>query len=459
MIDFSKKHTGKIAVLGGGLVGALHATFLARKGFQVSLYEQRSDIRKVKLKENRSINLAVSNRGWAAMEILGIADQVREHVVPMKGRMMHDPQGSTTYQPYSTEGDAIFSVSRGRLNQLLLEIAAKNGVKLYFSHKCTYVDLSHGIAYFTVAAEEISEVTVEADLIIGADGAFSAVRKAMQRTDRYNFSQYYIDWGYKELTIPPAAGDKWALDPHALHIWPRGNFMLIALPNMDRSFTCTLFLPFEGETSFEALKEKENVAEFFDTYFPDAVPLMPQLQQEFSENPTSSLVSISCYPWSRFNKATLVGDASHALVPFYGQGMNAGFEDVRVFMELIEQHGADWSKVLPAYEQLRKPDADAIQELAMANFTEMRDSVADDRFLLRKKIEAELHKRFPDRWLPLYSMVTFSNIRYSDALERGRLQSKIMDGIMAMPDVEQQWQTINYDKLVNQLPELKQPAF
>ena len=457
MIDFSKKHKGKIAVLGGGLVGALHATFLARKGFQVSLYEQRSDIRKVKLKENRSINLAVSNRGWSAMEILGIADQVREHVVPMKGRMMHDPQGKTTFQPYSAEDNAIYSVSRGRLNQLLLEIAASHGVSLHFSHKCTYVDLSHGIAYFTVAAEEISEVTVEADLIIGADGAFSAVRKAMQRTDRYNFSQYYIDWGYKELSIPPLANGDWAIDPHALHIWPRGNFMLIALPNLDRSFTCTLFLPFEGETSFEVLTDDEKVADFFNTYFPDSVPLMPQLQQEFRENPTSSLVSISCYPWSRYNKATLVGDASHALVPFYGQGMNAGFEDVRVFMELIEKYGPNWEKVLPAYEQLRKPDADAIQELAMANFVEMRHSVADENFLLRKKIETELHKRYPNRWMPLYSMVTFSSMRYSEALERGRLQSKIMDSVMATPNIAQQWQVLNFDELVSELPELKNP--
>ncbi len=454
MIDFSRKYKGTITVLGGGLVGALHATFLARKGFKVKLFEQRSDIRKVKLKENRSINLAVSTRGWTAMEMLGIADQVREHVVPMKGRMMHDETGKTTFQPYSTEGNAIFSVSRGRLNQLLLEIAARHGVELYFSHKCTFVDLTHGISYFTVAAEEISEVNVESDLIIGADGAFSAVRKAMQRTDRFNYSQYYIDWGYKELTIPPTAAGAWALDPNALHIWPRGNFMLIALPNMDRSFTCTLFLPFEGAVSFEALSDQQKVSPFFQEYFPDVIPLMPELAQEFMQNPTSSLVSISCYPWTRFNKSALVGDASHAVVPFYGQGMNAGFEDVRVFMELIDTYEADWSKVLPAYEQSRKPDADAIQELAMANFVEMRDSVADDRFLLRKKIEAEIQKRFPDRWLPLYSMVTFSNMRYSEAQERGRLQNQIMDKVMAQPQIDTNWKELNLEELIKELPEL-----
>ncbi|AHM60825.1 kynurenine 3-monooxygenase [Flammeovirgaceae bacterium 311] len=456
MIDFSKKYKGKVAVLGGGLVGALHATFLARKGFDVTLYEQRTDIRKVKLKENRSINLAVSTRGWTAMELLGIADQVREHVVPMKGRMMHDKQGNTNYQAYSTEDKAIFSVSRGRLNQLLLEIAEKHGVKLCFSHKCTFVDLQHGIAYFTVAAEEMSEVNVEADLIIGADGAFSAVRKAMQRTDRFNYSQYYIDWGYKELTIPPAANGDWALEPNALHIWPRGNFMLIALPNMDRSFTCTLFLPFEGETAFEKLSNDGQVGDFFNSWFPDVVPLMPELLEEFSQNPTSSLVSISCYPWTRYNKAALVGDASHAVVPFYGQGMNAGFEDVRVFMELVDEHEGNWEKVLPAYEQLRRPDADAIQELAMANFVEMRHSVADDIFLLRKQIEAELHRRYPKHWMPLYSMVTFSNIRYSDALERGRQQDKIMDGIMTKPGIEDDWQSLDFEVIAKQLSVLEE---
>jgi kynurenine 3-monooxygenase len=456
MIDFSKKEKGKITVLGGGLVGALHALFMARKGFTVHLYEQRSDIRKVKIREGRSINLAVSTRGWTALEVLGIDELVRDHVVPMRGRMVHNQQGETAFQPYSSEGNAIYSVSRGRLNQLLLDLAEKSGVKLFFSHKCTFVDLQHGIAYFTVAAEEMSEVNVEADLIIGADGAFSAVRKAMQRTDRFNYSQYYIDWGYKELTIPPTPEGDWALEPNALHIWPRGKFMLIALPNLDRSFTCTLFLGFEGEPSFESLNTPEQVLAFFRETFPDTLSLMPNLLEEFQENPTSSLVSISCYPWTRFHRAALVGDASHAVVPFYGQGMNAGFEDVRVFMELIEQWGADWSKVLPAYEQARKPDADAIQELAMANFVEMRDSVADESFVLRKKIEAELHRRYPKKWLPLYSMVTFSNIRYSDAQERGRRQEEIMNAVMARPNISENWQEMDYEALVKELPEVKE---
>lgn len=451
MIDFSKKYKGEITVLGAGLVGTLMAIYMAKKGFKVSLFEQRGDIRKLTLKEGRSINLAVSNRAWKAMEVLGIADRVREHVVPMTGRVMHSPTGNLSYQPYGKEGQSIYSVSRGRLNQLLIDIAEQSGVRLHFGHKCTYVDLKHGISYFTVTAEELSERQADADLIIGADGAFSAVRKAMQRTDRFNFSQYYLEHGYKELTIPPKADGSWALDPHALHIWPRGQFMLIALPNLSKTFTCTLFLPFEGAESFETLKSDKQIMDFFQKQFPDAVPLMPKLLEEYHGNPESSLVTISCYPWTRHSKAMLVGDACHAMVPFYGQGMNAGFEDVRIFTELIDKYEADWDEVLPAYENLRKPDNDAISELAMTNFIEMRDLVADPKFLLRKKIEARLHALYPDRWIPLYTMVTFSDLRYSQALQRGKEQEKIMQEVMKTPDIEQNWESLNFHEIIRKL--------
>lgn len=453
MVDFSKKYKGDITVLGAGLVGTLTAIYMARKGFQVSLFEQRGDIRKIKLKEGRSINLAVSNRGWKAMEVLGIADLVREHVVPMHGRMMHNIQGELSFQGYGQEGQSIYSVSRGRLNQLLLDIAEESGVQLFFGHKCTYVDLKHGITYFTVIAEELSEVQADSDLIIGADGAFSAVRKAMQRTDRYNFSQFYLEWGYKELTIPAKADGSWALDPNALHIWPRGQFMLIALPNLNQSFTCTLFLPFEGPHSFKSLQTDEQIQAFFREQFPDATPLMPQLLEEYHENPESSLVTISCFPWTRHSRAMLIGDACHAMVPFYGQGMNAGFEDVRIFTELLDTYDAQWEKVLHAYEQLRKPDNDAIAELAMANFIEMRDLVADPKFLLRKKIEARLHELYPNRWLPLYTMVTFSDMRYSEAQNRGRQQTRIMEEVMKQPGIEKKWESLNFKEIVDRLEE------
>ena len=448
MIDFSKKHKGEITVLGAGLVGALMATFMAKKGFKVNLFEQRGDIRKLKLKEGRSINLAVSQRAWTAMESLGIAGLVREHVVPMNGRMMHSIDGKITFQPYGKEGEAIYSVSRGRLNQLLIDIAEKNGVKINFGHKCNYVDLKHGITYFTVTAEELSEVQADTDLIIGADGAFSSVRKAMQRTDRYNFSQFYLDWGYKELTIPAKENGDWALEPNALHIWPRSQFMLIALPNLDHSFTCTLFLPFEGPQSFDSLASDEQVVAFFNDQFPDAVSLMPQLLDEFNQNPASSLVTISCYPWTRNNKAMLVGDACHAMVPFYGQGMNAGFEDVRIFTELLDEKGPQWEEVLQAYQEVRKPDNDAISELAMANFIEMRDLVADPKFLLRKKIEARLFEAYPDRWIPLYTMVTFSDMRYTEALKRGKEQEKIMQEVMQTPGIEENWEDLDLETII-----------
>ena len=451
MIDFSKKYKGDITVLGAGLVGTLMAIYMARKGFKVNLYEQRGDIRKLKLKEGRSINLAVSNRGWKAMEALGIDHIVREHVVPMHGRMMHNKEGDLSFQPYGKEGQSIFSVSRGRLNQLLLDIAEKSGVKLNFGHKCTFVDLKHGITYFTVTAEELSEVQADSDLIIGADGAFSAVRKAMQRTDRYNFSQFYLDWGYKELTIPAKADGSWALEPNALHIWPRGQFMLIALPNANKTFTCTLFLPFEGKESFETLESEAEITAFFNEQFPDAVALMPELIKEFQENPAASLVTINCYPWTRHHRAMLVGDACHAMVPFYGQGMNAGFEDVRIFTELLDRYHADWETVLKAYEEVRKPDNDAISELAMANFIEMRDLVADPKFLLRKKIEAKLHELFPDRWVPLYTMVTFSDMRYSQAQEKGLKQAKIMEKVMQQPGIEENWQSLDFERIVKEL--------
>ena len=249
-------------------MGALAATFFAKKGYEVHLFEQRGDIRKVKLAEGRSINLAVSTRGWTALEMLGIADEVRKHVVPMQGRQMHHLDGDTPFQSYSSEGKSIYSVSRGRLNQLLVDIAEKNGVHLHFNHKCTFVDLQNGICYFTVASEEVNDMLFTADLVVGADGAFSAVRKAMQRTDRFDYCQSYIDWGYKELSIPALPGGKWALTPNALHIWPRGNFMLIALPNLDGSFTCTLFLPFEGEKSFEQLPDRASAQAFLSRNFP-----------------------------------------------------------------------------------------------------------------------------------------------------------------------------------------------
>jgi len=290
----------------------------------------------------------------------------------------------------------------------------------------------------------------KADIIFGADGAFSAARLQHQlQHDKFDYHQYYIDCGYKELSIPPNEEGEFALEPNALHIWPRKDYMLIALPNLDKTFTCTLFFPFEGELSFDKINTEEKVKQFFATNFADIVPLMPDYVNEFFTNPTSSLVTIKCFPWVRDDKFALIGDAAHALVPFFGQGMNCGFEDCRILDELIEKNGDDWHKILSEYQTLRKPDADAIADMAANNFTEMRDRTADPKFLLQKKIEARLHENYPDKWIPAYSQVTFSpHIRYSDALARGNRQETIMQEVMTMTDIETKWESEEVEKMI-----------
>jgi kynurenine 3-monooxygenase len=277
------------------------------------------------------------------------------------------------------------------------------------------------------------------------------VRGAMQITDRFDYEQRYIQHGYKELTIPAGKNGSFQLEKNSLHIWPRESFMLIALPNPDGSFTCTLFFPFDGNPSFNSLKTEKEIDEFFKGTFPDATALIPDLLEEFRKNPSSSLVTVKCFPWVR-NKTFLIGDAAHAIVPFYGQGMNAGFEDCKVLNELLDKHGDDWSKALPEFEMLRKPDADAIAQLALDNFVEMRDLVGDADFLLRKKIEAKIHQQFPGKWIPLYSMVTFHNdMRYSEALKIGKRQKEIMDKVMATPGIESNWEALDFGQIAGQL--------
>ena len=446
--------TKQISILGAGLVGSLLSINLAKRGFPVQIYERRPDMRQNSQSAGRSINLALSNRGIRALKAVGIYEQVVQEMLPMKGRIMHSQDGTLTFQPYGKAGQAINSISRGRLNEILMNEAEKAGVHIQFNTRCCDVDFDQGV--FTAqkanngAATEPYEVASQ--LIIGADGAFSAVRSAMQKTDRFNYKQHYIEHGYKELTIPPNPDGSFRLRNDALHIWPRGNFMLIALPNLDGSFTCTLFFPFEGQPSFTSVQTAQDVMALFEQYFPDAIPLMPTLVDDYFANPTSSLVTIQCYPWVKNNKALIIGDASHAIVPFYGQGMNSGFEDCRVFGELLDQHSGNIKTMLDAFQKLRKPDADAIMELALQNFIEMRDKVADQRFLLRKQIEAHLYELYPEKWVPLYSMVTFhDNIRYSEALTEGKKKDQIMEVVMDKPGIEQNWKDLNFEQLVNQL--------
>ena len=439
----------KIIIVGAGLVGSLLSIYLSKKGYKVKVYERFPDMRKKKIAAGRSINLALSDRGIKALEETGIMDEIRKIAIPMHGRFIHHADGSTAFQPYGKQGQFINSVSRAELNKKLIDLAEKEGAEIFFNHKCEKIDWKKNEIIFENTTD--SELrTLNSELIFGADGAYSAVRlQHMLQHDRFDYQQSYIDFGYKELNIPAGEKGTFRMEKNALHIWPRGNYMLIALPNIDGSFTCTLFFPFEGETSFASLNTKEKVKLFFEQTFADAAPLMPSLENDFFDNPTSSLVTVKCFPWIREKKFALIGDAAHAIVPFFGQGMNCGFEDCSVLNSLIDKYKGDWSAVLQEFQQLRKPDADAIADMALNNFIEMRDKVADPKFLLQKKIEAKLHAKYPDKWIPAYSQVTFSpDIRYSEALLRGEKQEKIMQEVMLIPGIEENWESEEIEKLV-----------
>lgn len=437
-----------ITLLGAGLVGSLLSIYLARRGYKVTVYERRPDMRSAKISAGRSINLALSDRGWRGLQGVGIEEAIRKVAIPMHGRMLHPVQGELGYQRYGEEGQAIYAASRGLLNCELMMLAEQSGVTIHFNQRCTGIDLNTATARFEHTQTK-QESAVAADLLFGSDGAFSAARLQMQlSTDRFQYNQHYLDHAYKELYFPPAEGGGFRMEKHALHIWPRGGYMLIALPNLDGSFTGTLFFPYEGKDSFASLRTKDEVLAFFNRVFPDAVPLMPTLTEDFFANPTSSLVTVKCFPWIYKDKLALIGDSAHAIVPFYGQGMNSGFEDCTVLNALLDEYGDDWEKVLPAYQQARKPNGDAIADLAVLNFVEMRDRVGDPRFLLQKKIEARIHERHPDKWLPLYSQVTFSDIPYSVALANGLRQEEVMARVMALPDIDQRWDSPEVERMV-----------
>lgn len=441
----------EISILGSGLIGSLLSIYLKKRGLDVHVYEKRADNRKGEYKEEgRSINMALSDRGWKALEKAGLKEKVLPLTIPMYGRKIHDEHGNTSFMPYGKEGQAIYSISRGKFNHLLMDEAEKEGVQIHFEHKIEEVDLR--INELRVNNPENGSETISSEVIIGADGAYSSLRNAMLKQVRFNYKQEYISHGYKELSIPATKEGEFAMDPNALHIWPRGSFMLIALPNPDKSFTCTLFLPFQGErVSFENIRDEKDIKGIFQTYFHDAFLLMPNLVKEFFGNPTSSLINIECYPWM-LNKAMLIGDASHAMVPFYGQGMNCGFEDCYILDGLIDKIGTTaWELVFAKFQKIRKPDTDAICQLALENFEEMKNEVADPKFLVRKNIEARLHSLYPKEWVPLYTMVTFSDMPYSEAYAQGKLQEAIMDKVMRDPLITQNWNKMDYEEILNQL--------
>jgi kynurenine 3-monooxygenase len=444
----------EITILGAGLIGSLMAIYFKRQGLDVALYDKRPDKRKTPYSEaGRSINMALSDRGWKSLEQVGLKEKVLPLAIPMYGRRVHDEHGNTTLIPYGKANQAIYSISRGKFNQLLVEEAERLGATIHFDHKCQEVDFIENTITFETSE---GKVQLNPQVIIGADGAYSSLRMSMQKQVRFNYRQEFIPHGYKELTIPATAEGEFAMDPNALHIWPRGKFMLIALPNPDKSFTCTLFLPFAGsKVCFEKIQDEKDLESVFKSYFDDAYKLMPDLKKEFFKNPTAALINIECYPWVQGN-SLLLGDASHAMVPFYGQGMNCGFEDCYILNGLIEKLGTNtWDLVFEKFQKKRKPDTDAICQLAMENFKEMRDAVGDPKFVLRKRIEAKLHELYPDEWIPLYTMVTFSDMPYAEAYTQGKLQEVIMDKVMADPLITENWDKLDYEDIINKMETAK----
>lgn len=429
-----------IVIVGAGLVGSLLACYLSKRGHKVSVFEKRPDMRIAGYIGGRSINLALSHRGWKALKKIGLEKTASTIAIPMKGRMIHQLNGSTDFIPYGTGEQAIYSISRGDLNRLMVEQADEfPQVDFYFSHRCNYIDFEKNQLKFENTANN-RLVEVNADIIFGADGAYSEVRYEMQKTPNFNIHQQHEPYGYKELSMPPGNNGEHQLDKHCLHIWPRGNFMMIALPNMDGSFTVTLFNSFKGENSFEHLNTEQEVESFFAKQFPDAVGLMPNIKKDFFENPTSSLVTIRCFPW-KYNRTCLIGDAAHAIVPFYGQGMNCGFEDVKELDEILDATSENWEVALDKFQHQRKPNSDAILDLALYNYIEMRDLSGREDFQLRLKIEKKIAAAFPDKFMTLYAMVTFSDFSYAEAKKRGEQQNELLDAIMQLPNIEQVWNT------------------
>lgn len=429
-----------ISLIGAGLNGPLLALGLVKRGFNVDIYERRPDMRRVRMSAGRSINLALSTRGIHALNEAGLWNEMRKIVIPMKGRMMHSATSELTFQPYGKdETEVIHSISRAELNIALMNAAEEQGVKIHFQHPCTGIDLKNGT--LQLRDERTGEDrTMESSVVIGCDGSASAIRGEMLKLSRFNFSQQYLDYGYKELTIPAGPNGKHVLETNALHIWPRGNYMLIALPNVDGTFACILFLPFEGRDSFATLTTHAGVSEFFHLRFPDAVPLMPEVADMFFGNPTGAMVTIKCSPWHVEGRVLLLGDAAHAIVPFFGQGINCGFEDCTCLLGFLDHYAADWGGVFREFENARKVNTDAIADLAVENFVEMRDRVADPRFLFRKKVELALETKYPRLFVPKYAMVTFHRIPYATALNRGQIQDRMLtelcDSIERVEDLD-----------------------
>lgn len=430
-----------ITIVGAGLAGSLLAVYLARRGFRVTVYEQLPDMRREDVPSGRSINLALAERGIHALRQVGLYERVDEFAIPMRGRMVHALGAEPELQPYGTrEHEVIYAAHRAKLNEVLLSAAeAEDGVTIHFDHKLTGGDAAAGRLEFHDGRNDRS-LNVDAGPIIGADGAGSGIRGLIERTTETRTDSDLLDHGYKELTIPPADDGDFRIEPHALHIWPRGGYMLIALPNTDRSFTATLFLANDGDPGFEQLDSDAAVRSFFERQFPDVLPHIPELEREFRERPTGVLGTVHCPAWHHDGRVLVIGDAAHAIVPFHGQGMNCAFEDCERLAAIVDELGDDWASVFERFETERRPNAEAIAAMALENYVEMRDAVRDPNFKLKRELERELETRHPDRFVPRYSMVMFHRVPYAEALERGRIQSRILErlteGRRSLDDVD-----------------------
>ena len=440
----------EITIVGAGLVGSLCSLYMTKRGYIVNVFERRKDLRSEIITAGKSINLALSTRGWTALKKAGVESEVKKIAIPVYKRVMHDVKGKLTDQPYGNEGQCIYSVSRVLMNLLMIDLAEKNGANLNFNEKCIDVDFTKNEVIFENALTK-KRKGIKSDFIIGADGAFSNVRKKM--VDKYNHHYEYneIDHDYKELLIPADKNGGYLIEKNALHIWPRGEFMLMALANLDGSFTCTLFAPKKGKNSFEGLNNKKEVENYFKRLFPDFFEIVPNLYEQWQANPTSNLGIIRTYPWHAGKSTLLIGDSAHATVPFYGQGMNCGFEDCRILDELLEINNEDINKCFKIFSEIRKPNGDGLQDLSMHNFIVMRDKTADPMFLIQKKIEKKFSNLYPKKWTPLYSMVSFSNISYEKAWDIGMKQEKIMKEIMKIKNIEKVWKS---DRIMQKMLDL-----
>ncbi len=440
----------QVVIVGAGLVGSLLSLYLARLGYEVTVYERSPDVRRVRRSSYRSINLTLCERGLSALERVGMRQAVLAVSVAARGRVMHSASGELAYQPYGNAGEAIYSISRNGLNEVLLEAAqAEPGVRLCFEHECTGVDFATGeLSILDQRAGRVFER--RAERIVAADGAFSPLRGLALRQKRFDYSQEYSSQAYKELHMPPRADGDFALEPHALHIWPRGDYMLIAFPNADRSFTCSLHLPWEGgPPSHAALREDADVQRLFESAFPDALALMPDVVRDVRRNPLSAMATIRCEPWTLGPHVLLIGDAAHAILPSYGQGANSGFEDCLLLAEALTRHGHDWPAATADFQSRRKPEADAIARLCQEHFVELRALVGEPRFLLRKQLERRLNELYPRRFLDLYSMISFTRMSYVEALQVEERQRRLVDGLLAADGFERRFRAGDGDALLH----------